>query len=381
MKNSFVRLGDSVTFVCKKGDFIDKITGDLYISGTFCNWIPFNEPGVINTWKMEQSGETYTLQKNISKLLIPGNTGFAEYAFYTFVDGEPIFLHEKSSAFDNFLLDNHILIIDEFFKPGDKNYSNGDKFAIKIFSKIKAFKTVKRLSDFNLESRGDCLMLSNFRLVPGTRKIFRGYHPYKKSKVQFDTEDARIMLVNKLLEEYKIKSVITLCNNEPLNQKIGEEKSDIIKEIEQNNNHFFIDISYNDVYYHSDGVSIQNALRDIINFILEHDAPFYIHCRLGSDRTGFVSAVIALLCGATWDEVSKDYEFTSNMGVGEYRCAKLLEYSLRRFVLNGELHNNDKMPRDIFNMGDISQTLIQVLLKNSIIDKSKLYDLRQKLLG
>lgn len=65
---------------------------------------------------------------------------------------------------------------------------------------------------------------------------------------------------------------------------------------------------------------------------MAHPSPFYIHCRLGSDRTGVISAIIAAICGASWDEISSDYEKTSNTGIAEYRNAKLLRYSLKKML-------------------------------------------------
>ena len=40
-------------------------------------------------------------------------------------------------------------------------------------------------------------------------------------------------------------------------------------------------------------------MADIISFINTHPGPYYIHCRLGTDRTGVTSAVLAALCGAS----------------------------------------------------------------------------------
>jgi hypothetical protein len=44
-----------------------------------------------------------------------------------------------------------------------------------------------------------------------------------------------------------------------------------------------------------------------LRFMLENDAPYLVHCQMGKDRAGFVSAVLEALMGASSKEVKKDY--------------------------------------------------------------------------
>ena len=53
---------------------------------------------------------------------------------------------------------------------------------LEIVENTKIADKQKKLKDFDLENPEDQKTLANFRLVPGTSNLFRGYHPYKKSK-------------------------------------------------------------------------------------------------------------------------------------------------------------------------------------------------------
>lgn len=53
----------------------------------------------------------------------------------------------------------------------------------------------------------------------------------------------------------------------------------------------------------SDWPSIAEAFR----FMLQNEAPYLVHCRLGKDRAGFFSMLCSALAGATVDDLRKDY--------------------------------------------------------------------------
>ena len=44
-----------------------------------------------------------------------------------------------------------------------------------------------------------------------------------------------------------------------------------------------------------------------LRFMIENEAPYLVHCQMGKDRAGFVSAVLEALMGASAEEVEKDY--------------------------------------------------------------------------
>jgi len=47
-----------------------------------------------------------------------------------------------------------------------------------------------------------------------------------------------------------------------------------------------------------------------LRFMMEHSAPYLVHCTEGKDRGGFVSAILECLMGASWQEVMEDYMTT-----------------------------------------------------------------------
>ena len=51
----------------------------------------------------------------------------------------------------------------------------------------------------------------------------------------------------------------------------------------------------------------QKKLKRGLQFIINTEGPWLIHCHAGVDRTGFVSIVLEALMGATLDEIINDY--------------------------------------------------------------------------
>ena len=191
---------------------------------------------------------------------------------------------------------------------------------------------VKSLEEFNLSSEQERAEISNVRKVPGTTCLWRGYHPYKKSRALLDTEETRIRIVNEMLEKNGVKSVITLCGEEKPEEVLEEKIYPYMKKIQDAGGQHFVDTSYETVYFDSTSEEYALTVQKIVRFINSHPGAYYIHCRLGSDRTGTMSAVLAALCGASWKEIAADYERTRFMGIQEFRSARLLAYSLSRLL-------------------------------------------------
>lgn len=51
-------------------------------------------------------------------------------------------------------------------------------------------------------------------------------------------------------------------------------------------------------------------LAEGLRFFATHEGPYLIHCKEGKDRTGFASALLECLMGASADEVARDYMLT-----------------------------------------------------------------------
>ena len=109
-------------------------------------------------------------------------------------------------------------------------------------------------------------------------------------------------------------------------------------------------------------------IQKIGRFIISQEGPYYIHCRLGSDRTGVFSALFAALSGASWEEIVRDYELTGKAGFGEYRNGRLLAYSFRQLL--------GKAPEDC---QDLQQELIGRLLQEQIFTAGEIACIQERL--
>ncbi len=313
-------LNDSyVEFYCAKEDYPDLMDNEsVYVTGTFNGWLNTGDSSWIMQEKFEDGKSVFTLKKPLEIISVPGNSGFPEFKFFALSKTSNHLLKEDEEC-ENFFLGNKLI----FFTKDD---------LLDFQSLKKRFEAFKDLDDFDMNCPACRAEISNFRLAPGTRSLFRGYHPYKKSRGWMDTENERIELVRKGMELYGIKSDITLSGYETPSVIEEETASPQIEEIEKKHNRLCVNIDYNLVYFHSNVKEYTDALRKISKFMLEHPGPFYIHCRLGSDRTGVTVAIFSSLCGSSWNDIAEDYEKTSRCGIGEFRNRRLLQYSLKNLT-------------------------------------------------
>lgn len=310
--------GDTVVFVFSAAAYKMADIDRVYVEGSFNGWLK----GTDDSWSMTRTkGTVWTLSKSKTQVQVPGNSGFPEFKFYVYAGGKKT--AEEPAAVSKI--------------PGYQMATNnlilfvGDDPDTVVQNKVTA-DTVKKLAQFDLQDPQQVAIISNVRRVPGTTMLWRGYHPYKKSRGQYDTEDTRIALVQKQLESNGIKSIITLSGDEKVSESSGEKISAYQQAIIDADNNLFIDTSYNVVYYHSAEADFGNVVRTVVLFINTHPGPYYIHCRLGTDRTGVLSAVLAALSGADWQSIAADYQKTNELGIKEFRDYRLLQYSFEQML-------------------------------------------------
>lgn len=335
----------------------------VYLEGSFNGWAKTN-----SDWELEKyKFTTWTYECNLEDVMIPGNSGFPEFKFYVIADVEyEVRIVEATSIrtreekleptlprYPGFQMSTNNLIL----LPTDNPQT--------VLANIKIADKVKRLKEFNLENPNDVAAISNFRLVPGTTKLFRGYHPYKISR-DYDTEKERIRLVNKQLKDNNVKSIITLSGDESLDSK-KEQISVYVADIRQSGNQLFLKTNYNTVYYSSNTRGFGNMIGEIVKFIGTHPDSYYVHCRLGTDRTGVVCANLAALCGASWDEIASDYQKSNEMGIKEFRDYRLLQYSFEH-MLGKKMSEIDDLQKEVsnyyLNEKFFTQNDLDSLLKN-----------------
>lgn len=279
----------------------------VYVIGTFTGWLTSPE------WALEPSEHGRSLRARADSVLIPGSSGFAEFKFKVFMNDGTV-IEPDLSAYGPSFTGNALLL----FKP----LTRGQR---------KELSRAQNITRSPASTRGKERM-ANVRAVPGTTGLFRGYHPYKKSRPQLETESARLQEVNRFIERHGVKSIITLSGDEIPDPALGEEISPYVRKIREAGNQCLIDTSYEIMYFKSADKEYDSVIRQAVRFINAHPAPFYVHCRIGSDRTGVMSAVLAALCGASWKKIAEDYEKTSDAGFMEYRNRNLLAYSLSRVL-------------------------------------------------
>ena len=174
-------------------------------------------------------------------------------------------------------------------------------------------------------------------------------------------------MVNKLLHDNKIQSVITLSGNEQIDAK-KEQISVYAQTIKENKNWLFVDTNYNTVYYRSNGEEFGNLIAKIVDFINSHPGPYYVHCRLGTDRTGAVSAVLAALSGASWEEIKKDYQKSNDAGIKEFRDYRLLQYSFEQMLF-----------KPIDKIENLQQELSNYFIENNYLTSLDIKTLQERL--
>jgi len=313
-----------------------------------------------------------------------GNSGHPEYKFY--INDEYIGTDDASFVPEGYIFhtcDANLIVI----------FSNEDINEIIKESDIAG--TIKHLSDFDLTTREGKEEISNFRLVPGTKKLFRSFHPYYstgKRNISYDTEKTRIALVQELAKVEGIKSDINLTEDcskyEGVEMKWYDGTTDKVtipkyyQEIIDTHSVCHVQSasgiapSYNYVYNQPRDPLFYEWVQMIVDFIINdvHKAPFEIHCAIGTDRTGVFSALLGALCGATWKKVSDDYQKTNRMCIKEYRSKALLAQSFQRLLGVKDITEVDNLQESLWNHFTTS-----TLNGKPVLTREKLEALKNKL--
>ena len=318
-----------------------------YLRGSFTGW------GNYEYCKMlyDPAG-FYYVTLPYSQVKIPGNSGQPEFKFY--INGS------YPGGSKSFVPEGYI------FMNGDQNhivvFADDDFEQIKANSRTANY--VRPLSEFDLTTEAGQMEVSNFRRVPGTRHLYRCYHPFKVSRAGYETERARMQYVQALSAQYGINSDIVLSGDETgslttvtINgQSYTETIPAYYQAIIDNNSVLYVGKtnktpSYNTVYYSSDGNDFGTWMKEVAEFIADDNnkVPFSIHCRLGTDRTGVFSAMLAAICGASWEEIANDYQLTNRLGIKEFRDYHLLQYSMQKMLGVENINDVENLSEAVIN--------------------------------
>lgn len=320
--NGYELSGEDITFYFHPELFGKSNVKKAEIRGTFTNWsrgnsiVMENDP-VNGVWKV---------QKKISEIDIPGNSGSPEFKFLA--DGgwlQPNNLQPKSHKFSD-------------SNNGNNNRIVSPEDSIEELEEIFD-KALRLITEY--ENDED---LSNFRNVVTGRlaadKFYRSYHPFILSKTNHPREADRVAKVAELMKNKAVKSVINLGDSK---EEIDKNGTDYYKDLLNKDNVLMLpEATYNVFYYESGKDEFKEVVKAMGEFVNKHEAPFLVHCRLGTDRTGVTAAIFQALCGAKWEEIADDYERSNNLGLkDEYRNRKLLKYSLKQMLKLSKIDDED----------------------------------------
>jgi predicted protein tyrosine phosphatase len=176
----------------------------------------------------------------------------------------------------------------------------------------------------------------NFREVftaeIASKRLYRSSHPAILSETDF--------IMAKLAEEAQIASVLNLVDNE-MELAIKADRVPWYHCLFKRGCIIALDMGFDCL---SDWFSVK--LKIGFKFMLEHSAPYLIHCFQGIDRTGFMIMLLEMLMGADKDEMVNDYMMS-------FLCQAGFENGSERY--QNEKNNFCRVLQKIYNIGKISK--------------------------
>jgi hypothetical protein len=140
---------------------------------------------------------------------------------------------------------------------------------------------------------------SNFREIHtgkiSPKLLYRSNHPICNEKQVKDI----ILAANNA----KIQTIVNLSDNiHTLNQKTMY--CPWYRKLFEKNNVIALGISMN---FNITENKFTKKAKDGLQFIIEHEPPYLIHCEAGVDRTGFLSIILESFMETKFDDIVKDY--------------------------------------------------------------------------
>jgi protein tyrosine/serine phosphatase len=214
-----------------------------------------------------------------------------------------------------------------------------------------------------------------------------------RSASPIDNQHKRASVVDRLITD-KVNTIINLSDN---NAELVEHmnKPDFASHYFETiyNNDRVIALSMNMNFKNSKGEvdtapSLFTGFRDAIfsnkliqglEFMINNDGPYLVHCVEGKDRTGFVCMVIEALAGASYDEIINDYMITYNNYYGITLESEPSKYNVIKEK------NIEEMLRTIINDDTVDiktanyEEYCTSYLKNKGMSEEKINELKNKI--
>ncbi|MGF1758583.1 tyrosine-protein phosphatase [Photobacterium sagamiensis] len=326
----------------------------IYLIGTFTNWQKKDR------FKFLILGDRLCLRTSRQAVNKIGNSGYIEYYLWDDERQQPIPFNNNYPAgycFNNQFNGsyNYLLLPEDI---------SDDELGNIIQHSKNSFRIKSVASDFESDQ-----MLANFREVKGGKlakeRLFRSYHPVIPSRDEHpqlrEIEIQRQQKAMQLLEYNQIRTVINLSETaQELADYLHHAESSYYKTLWLDDHIVNVPVAYETVYFMSDRdesfnpdeLGFQTGIRAVINHIADHQGPYHVHCRLGSDRTGVVVAFLQLFMGADKGQIKQNYLQTNNMAIGEFRSFRLLEHALTQALGPGGFENGHQVIREyLFSLG------------------------------
>jgi len=277
----------------------------VVLRGSFTSWMK-------SSWPLQQGPDgIWRVTRPRSDFDIPGNSGQPEYKF---VVNDTQWIGAEAEALGYQFTGNFVVLF-----PGDDPAS--------IASRDQQASVVK--DQYQNEEQ-----LSNFRELRGGNlaagQIFRSYHPFIPSRSALKSEADRLKAVQKLMEQNGINAVINLADARA--DVVGPEVPAYYARLVAEDKVLLQITSYEDSYFSPLGSDYAYALQRVFDFMATHPGPYLIHCRLGTDRTGVLSAILEATMGVSWKSIAADFDRSNELGIEEYRHPKLLAYAFKQML-------------------------------------------------
>ncbi len=141
-------------------------------------------------------------------------------------------------------------------------------------------------------------VFANYRYVKGgdisPHMLYRGVSPYDRTM-------KRAPYADRLLKRDKIKTVINL-DRTSIPGRINKKKSPYYYKLWKKGN-----VKKLNATIRLQDKTFQKKVAAGLRFMSRRKGPYYIHCKIGRDRTGYFCALLECFMGASYREVTEDY--------------------------------------------------------------------------
>jgi len=270
------------------------------LAGSFTAWAP--------TWKLVADGALWSLILDRSTVDVPGNSGEPEFRFV--IDDTTWIPCPDIEGWPRIGVNALVPLVDRAQAVREANH----RAACVLKTRVDEYPDDRALANFRMVSGG---MLARGRL-------YRSYHPFLASR-ETPVEPLRLASAARLMSEVGIGAVVNLTDGPEVAAFPGLPPA--YAALAARGDVLFVETSYEDAYRNPGGEAFVDTLTRIVGFVADRPGPFLVHCRLGMDRTGVVTAFLAALAGLPWSEVVADYLRSNSLGIQEYRDESLLARS------------------------------------------------------